>query len=67
MYVDKAEIVAALRARGLEDRADWFDRQLPDMVDISKNGSLLDMLGIDPASMHVVEAAGAEGTAPPPT
>jgi hypothetical protein len=47
MYVDKAEIIAALRSRGLHDRADWVDRELPPLVDTHANGSLLQMLDID--------------------
>lgn len=48
MHVDKSAIVAALRARGTPERADWVDRQLPALVDISRNASLLRRLGIDP-------------------
>ena len=50
-YVDKAEIVATLRSRGLHARADWVDRELPDVVDTYKNDSLLQMLGVDPATI----------------
>jgi hypothetical protein len=49
MHIDKAEIIASLRARGLHARADWVDRELPTMVDTYKHGSLLRMLGVDPA------------------
>jgi hypothetical protein len=55
--VDKAEIVATLRSRGLEDRADWVDRELPDIVDTYKNGALLRMLDIDPTIMQSVDVA----------
>jgi hypothetical protein len=47
----KAQIVAILRSRGLAARADWFDRTLPDSIDIAKNRSLLATLGIDPAAL----------------
>jgi hypothetical protein len=57
VVIDKAHVLAALRARNLNDRADWVDRQLPDMIDIGKNQSLLDMLGIDVAALAQVEAA----------
>ena len=51
MHVDNAAIVAILRARGLHARADWVDRQLPALVDIEQNASLLQTLGIDPADI----------------
>jgi hypothetical protein len=56
MLVNKAEIVATLRSRGLDDRADWVDRELPEAVDTQKNGALLRMLNIDPATLAPVEA-----------
>ncbi len=61
MYIDKAEIVATLRSRGLQDRADWVDRELPRIVDTHKNGALLRMLNIDPAAMSPVDAASQQG------
>jgi hypothetical protein len=51
MNVDKAQIVAILRARGLDDRADWVDQALPDLVDTSANAGLLRMLAIIPESL----------------
>lgn len=57
MHIDKAEIIAILRARGLDDRADWVDRQLPDIVDTYQNGALLQMLNIDLSTMSPVDVA----------
>jgi hypothetical protein len=51
MLIDKAEIVATLRSRGLQARADWVNRELPPLVDTYENGALLRMLDIDPAAM----------------
>jgi hypothetical protein len=51
VHIDKAEIVALLRSRGMNARADWVDRVLPGVVDADRNGSLLNMLDIDPATM----------------
>jgi hypothetical protein len=51
MHIDKAEVVATLRSRGLHAKADWVDRQLPPLIDTDTNGSLLEMLDIDPAGM----------------
>lgn len=47
MHVASAEIVAILRSRGLHDRADWVEREFPQVIDTHKNGSLLRMLHID--------------------
>jgi hypothetical protein len=49
-HVDKAEIVATLRSRGLHARADWVDRELPELVDTYRNAALLRTLDIDPAA-----------------
>jgi hypothetical protein len=49
-YVDKAEIVAMLRSRGLHARADWVDRELSELVDIDRNAALLRTLDIVPAT-----------------
>jgi hypothetical protein len=38
-HVDKAEIVATLRSRGLHARADWVDRALPELVDTHLNAA----------------------------
>ncbi|NUR72428.1 MAG: hypothetical protein HOU81_16555 [Hamadaea sp.] len=46
--VRKSVIVAALRDRGLSERADWVDRAMPDEIDVHRNASLFDMLGIEP-------------------
>lgn len=51
MNIEKAEIVEVLRSRGLHDRADWVDRELPSHVDTDRNSSLLRMLQIDPATI----------------
>jgi hypothetical protein len=61
MHIDKAEIIEILRSRGLNDRADWVDRQLPQIVDTYQNGALLQMLNIDPATMSPVDVAQPEG------
>jgi hypothetical protein len=56
MKIDRADIVAALRARQLDDRAAWVERDLPDLVDTDRNGALLRMLGIDLTTMSPVDA-----------
>jgi hypothetical protein len=61
MHVDKAEIIAILRSRGQQARAEWVDRTLPSAVDTYENGSLLKMLHIDPAAMSPVGPAAQQG------
>jgi hypothetical protein len=51
MYISKSDIVATLRSRGLNERADWVERDLPGLVDTTKNAALLRMLDIDSATM----------------
>jgi hypothetical protein len=55
MHIDKTEIVATLRSRGLHAKADWVERQLPPLIDTDTNGALLEMLDIDPAGMSPVD------------
>ena len=57
VYVNKTEVIAALRARQLNARADWVDREFPDLIDADKNAALLDMLGIDRTAMSTPDAA----------
>jgi hypothetical protein len=61
MQVDKAEIIATLRSRGLRERAEWVDRELPLIIDTSKHGSLLRMLHIDPATMSSASGGPRDG------
>ncbi|WIM94095.1 hypothetical protein ACTOB_006096 [Actinoplanes oblitus] len=49
--IRKADIVAILHSRGKHARADWFERQLPEVVDTGKNSSLLATLEIDPTEL----------------
>lgn len=48
MKIDKTKVVALLRHRGLDDRADWVDRQLPERIDVYDNAGLLATLNINP-------------------
>jgi hypothetical protein len=52
----KAEIVSVLRSRGLDARADWFERELPELVDVLHNRSLLSTLSIDPVLLAEADA-----------
>lgn len=59
MEIDKSKVLAVLRERGLESRATWVDRQLPDRIDVSTNTGIFATLGINPADL-------ADETAPQP-
>jgi hypothetical protein len=61
MQIDKAEIITTLRSRGLQDRADWVERTLPQLVDTYKNGALLRTLDLDPAAMTPVDDSSRSG------
>ena len=61
MYIDKADIFSVLRSRGLNARADWVDRELPELVDAFKNAALLKMLGVDPAGISPAQVASRQG------
>ena len=51
MTVPKHVIVAKLRERGKDTRADWVDRNLPDEVDVYNNRSLLQTLDLSEADL----------------
>ena len=45
--VHKSLVLEELRRRGLDARAEWVDKAMPDDIDVRQNASLFDMLGID--------------------
>ncbi|HWS31143.1 MAG TPA: hypothetical protein VN408_00215 [Actinoplanes sp.] len=47
MVIMKATVVAALRERGQQIRADFVERELPDRIDPLVHGGLLAMLHLD--------------------
>lgn len=51
MEIDKTKVVELLRRRGLDERADWVDRQLSERIDVDQSAELLAMLKIDPADV----------------
>lgn len=52
----KAEIVSILRSKRLNARADWCERELPEVVNVVQNHSLLSTLDIDPATLADADA-----------
>lgn len=46
-FLNKSVILAELRRRRLDARADWVDRTLPDAVDTVQNAALLKMLKLE--------------------
>jgi hypothetical protein len=51
MTVAKSKILAILRSRGQNDRADWVDRTMPDEIDTAKNSGLLSLLKLELADL----------------
>ena len=45
--VRKTVVVATLRSRDLHGRADWVDKEFPQLIDTARNAALLRTLGID--------------------
>jgi hypothetical protein len=48
MEINKSKVIELLKSRGLNDRAAWVDRQLPERIDVNDNAALLATLNIDP-------------------
>ncbi|MEV6847159.1 hypothetical protein [Actinoplanes sp. NPDC051411] len=51
MTISKAVVIAVLRERGQNARADFVDRELPELIDTSRHGGLLAMLHLDLAEL----------------
>ena len=51
MLIQRAAIVALLRQRGQDVRADWVERELPDEVDTYHHAGLLDTLRISASDL----------------
>jgi hypothetical protein len=49
--IDKSAIVAILRQRNLDARADWVERTLPAVIDTNQHTGLLATLHISPADL----------------
>jgi hypothetical protein len=49
--IRRTRLVEALRRRGLHERADWVGRAMPEDIDVQRNSSLFDMLGIQPGTL----------------
>jgi hypothetical protein len=55
MQIHKRDITKALRDRGQDDRADWVEKTLPDLVDSARNDGLLKLLDLDLTTLPAVE------------
>ncbi|WP_165947200.1 hypothetical protein [Micromonospora sp. 15K316] len=51
MRVARQKIVSILRQRGQQVRADWVERELPELVDLDEHAGLLATLRLDPADL----------------
>ena len=49
--INRSAIVAILRKRNLDARADWVEHTLPAVVDINQHNRLLAILNINPADL----------------
>jgi hypothetical protein len=47
MIISKEAVLAVLRERGQNGRADFVDRELPDQIDTAQHGGLLATLHLD--------------------
>ena len=62
MEIDKIKVVELLRQRGLDDRAAWVDRTLPERIDVYQNEGLFATLSIVPAELADEPAEPAESS-----
>lgn len=51
MGIARHRIIAALRERGQQTRADWVERELPERMNPDKHVGLLATLRLDPADL----------------
>lgn len=51
MHIDKEQIIAFLRERGDDAKADQAQQELPGQVDTEQDAGLLANLGIDPSDL----------------
>jgi hypothetical protein len=51
MIIEKSLIIAKLRERGQDVRADWVDKELPDSVDTFLFSGLLATLNLNPETL----------------
>ncbi|MER6591790.1 hypothetical protein ABT214_08060 [Micromonospora purpureochromogenes] len=51
MRIARDRIVTVLRERGQQMRADWIERELPELVDPAQHVGLLATLHLDPADL----------------
>ncbi|HET6479167.1 MAG TPA: hypothetical protein VFG35_03860 [Actinoplanes sp.] len=57
MIILKANVIAALRERGQDARANFVDRELPEEIDTSRHGGLLATLHLDLAKLSATESS----------
>jgi hypothetical protein len=60
--LDKQELLKLLRTQGDNEIADRADSQLPDEIDIDRDGAALDALGLDRTQLMAKLAGGGFGT-----
>jgi hypothetical protein len=58
--LSKPKVLQVLRSRGMHERAEWVDRQLPDVIDVERNASVLDLLGLDAEALSQLQTTAAD-------
>jgi hypothetical protein len=56
--VSKTLILKVLHRQNKHDRAEWAERQLPDVVNLRQNAGLLDLLGLDVEALQREQLTG---------
>ena len=51
LRINRSAIVAILRKRNLDARADWIEHTLPAIVDVNQHARLLAILNINPSDL----------------
>jgi hypothetical protein len=65
MIIPKNVILTELRNRGLHQRADFVDKQLPDDIDPARHGGLLATLHLDLKELAAAAAISPDGSDKP--
>jgi hypothetical protein len=57
MIIFKSHVLTILRERGQNARADFVNRELPELIDSTQHGGLLATLNLDPSELVTADPA----------